>query len=234
MRFTLVSSVLPLAVSVGAIQVTEPKKNVEIDPSNGFDVKWDSVQGDVSSFDLHLVNNAVYPPVDKTIASDIDTSDGSYTVDGIDDLAAGPGYQINLLSNDPQNTGILAQSQQWNVTASDSDDDSTSSSSSATSTSTSTSSTSTTTGTSTTPEATSTETDSSSSSTSSSSPSSTTLTTTSTTSASSTESSSAASPSTSPSDASVSDTPDVDAAGAIGVPVGVVAGLLGGALLFNL
>ncbi|KAL4966953.1 GPI anchored serine-threonine rich family protein [Aspergillus stella-maris] len=243
MRFTLVTSVLPLAVSVGAIQVTEPKKNVEVDPSNSFDVKWTSVQGDASSFDLHLVNNAVYPPVDKTIASDVDTSDGSYTVDGIDGLADGPGYQINLLSNDPQNTGILAQSQQWNVTVSDSDDDSSSSSSSsATSTSTSTSSTSTsststTTGTSTTPEATSTETESSStssSSDSSSSPSSTTLTTTSTTSASSTESSSAASPSTSPSDASVSDTPDVDAAGAIGVPVGVVAGLLGGALLFNL
>ncbi|KAL4946949.1 Ser-Thr-rich glycosyl-phosphatidyl-inositol-anchored membrane family-domain-containing protein [Aspergillus filifer] len=200
MRFTLVSSVLPLAVSVGAISVTEPKKNVEINPSNSFDVKWTSVQGDATSFDLHLVNNAVYPPVDKTIASDIDTSDGSYTVDGIDGLADGPGYQINLLSNDAQNTGILAQSQQFNVTGSDSSDDSTSSSTSATSTSTSTSSTSSST----------------------------------TTTASSTESSSAASPSTSPSDASVSDTPDVDAAGAMGVPVGIVAGLLGGALLFNL
>ncbi|KAL4938962.1 Ser-Thr-rich glycosyl-phosphatidyl-inositol-anchored membrane family-domain-containing protein [Aspergillus oleicola] len=204
MRFTLVSSVLPLAVSVGAISVTEPKKNSEIDPSESFTVKWDSVQNDATSFDLHLVNNAVYPPVDKTIASDVDTSDGSYTVDGISGLEDGSGYQINLLSNDPQNTGILAQSQQFNVTVSDSDDDSTSSSSAsstATSTSTSTSSTS-------------------SSST--------------TTTASATESSSAASPSTSPSDASVSDTPDVDAAGAMGVPVGVVAGLLGGALLFNL
>ncbi|KAL2871449.1 GPI anchored serine-threonine rich family protein [Aspergillus lucknowensis] len=207
MRFTLVSSVLPLAVSVGAISVTEPKKNVDIDPSESFDVKWDSVQGDASSFDLHLVNNAVYPPIDKTIAHDVDTSDGSYTVDGIKGLADGPGYQISLLSNDPQNTGILAQSQQFNVTVSGSDSEASTPSSSAATSTTSTSSTST------------------------SSPS---TTTTSTTSASSTESSSAASPSSSPSDTSVSDTADGDAAGALGVPVGAVAGLLGGALLFNL
>ncbi|CEL08691.1 hypothetical protein ASPCAL11836 [Aspergillus calidoustus] len=144
MRSTIVSSALLLAVTAGALQVTEPKKNVEIDPSSSFTVKWDSVSTDPSSFDLYLVNNAVYPPVDKKIATDVDTSDGSYTVDSISGLADGPGYQINLFSNEEHNTGILAQSQQFNVTGSD-DSSSSSSSATPTTTSTSTSSTSTTT-----------------------------------------------------------------------------------------
>ncbi|KAL4924083.1 GPI anchored serine-threonine rich family protein [Aspergillus undulatus] len=138
MRFTLVSAVVPLAATVAAIQVTEPKKGAEIDPSDSFTVKWDSVSTDVSSFDLYLVNNAVYPPVDKKIASDVETSDGSYTVDGISGLEDGHGYQVNLFSNEEHNTGILAQSEQFNVTVSDS----TSSTSSTTSTHTSTTSTS--------------------------------------------------------------------------------------------
>ncbi|KAL2856794.1 Ser-Thr-rich glycosyl-phosphatidyl-inositol-anchored membrane family-domain-containing protein [Aspergillus pseudodeflectus] len=144
MRSTIVSSALLLAVTAGALQVTEPKKNVEIDPSSSFTVKWDSVSTDPSSFDLYLVNNAVYPPVDKKIATDVDTSDGSYTVDSISGLADGPGYQINLFSNEEHNTGILAQSQQFNVTGSDVSSSS-SSSATPTTTSTSTSSTSTTT-----------------------------------------------------------------------------------------
>jgi hypothetical protein len=44
---------------------------------------------DPSSFDIYLVNNAVYPNVDKKIASDVDASDGSYTVDGLSGLTDG-------------------------------------------------------------------------------------------------------------------------------------------------
>ncbi|KAL3440374.1 Ser-Thr-rich glycosyl-phosphatidyl-inositol-anchored membrane family-domain-containing protein [Aspergillus insuetus] len=228
MRSTIVSSALLLAVTAGALKVTEPKKNVEIDPSSSFTVKWDSVNTDPTSFDLYLVNNAVYPPVDKKIATDVDTSDGSYTVDSISGLADGPGYQINLFSNEEHNTGILAQSQQFNVTGSD---DSSSSSSSATPTTTSTSTSSTSTGTSTT---TSTETDSESSS----STASTSLTTgaSTTTSASSSESSSAAASTTSgAADANASDVFDGEnGAGAMSAPLVVAAGVIGGALLFNL
>ncbi|KAL2809122.1 hypothetical protein BJX63DRAFT_406658 [Aspergillus granulosus] len=89
MRSTFVSSILCLAVTASAIIVTEPTKNDEIDPSSSFTVKWDSVNTDATSFDLYLVNNAVYPPVDKKIASDIDTSDGSYTVDGLSNIEDG-------------------------------------------------------------------------------------------------------------------------------------------------
>ncbi|KAJ5999654.1 hypothetical protein N7481_000063 [Penicillium waksmanii] len=114
MRWSIVA-LAPLAVSVAALSVDEPKKGAEIDSSKSFVVKWSTVESDPSSFDIYLVNNAIYPSVDKKIATGIDTSKGSYTVDDLD-LSAGHGYQINLLSDSKLNTGILAQSQQFNVT----------------------------------------------------------------------------------------------------------------------
>lgn len=89
-------------ITLAALSVTEPKKGVEIDPSTSFDVKWTSVEyvhysqfisryhrltlssTDASSFDIYIVNNAVYPPVNKKIASNIKTSSDSYTVDSVD------------------------------------------------------------------------------------------------------------------------------------------------------
>ncbi|KAL4815131.1 Ser-Thr-rich glycosyl-phosphatidyl-inositol-anchored membrane family-domain-containing protein [Aspergillus spinulosporus] len=218
MRLVLASSLLPLAVSVGALQVTQPEKGAEIDPSSSFTVKWDSVSTDPSSFDLYLVNNAVYPSVEKKIASDVDTSDGSYTVDGISGLENGGGYQINLFSNSGHNTGILAQSEQFNVTGADS------TSSTTTSTSTSTSSTSS--------EAESTTSTSKGTSTtlSSSTP------TTESESASATPSSSGSStPGSSNATASATGTPlDPNAGVTMGAPLTVLAGLVGGAVLFTL
>ncbi|CAI7577288.1 hypothetical protein N7533_001347 [Penicillium manginii] len=139
MRWSIVA-LAPLAVSVAALSVDEPKKGAEIDSSKSFVVKWSTVESDPSSFDIYLVNNAIYPSVDKKIATGIDTSKGSYTVDNID-ISAGHGYQINLLSDSKLNTGILAQSQQFNVTGdshSSSSTTVTSSSSSSTTTGTST------------------------------------------------------------------------------------------------
>ncbi|GES64784.1 extracellular conserved serine-rich protein [Aspergillus terreus] len=137
MRLSVVSSILPIVASVGALTVTEPKKFAEVNPSNSFEVKWTSVDTDASHFDLYLVNNAVYPSVEKKLASDVDTSDGSYTVDGISGLSNGGGYQINLLANDGHNTGILAQSEQFNVTGSSSSSSTTLATSSKSTTSTS-------------------------------------------------------------------------------------------------
>ncbi|RAL06906.1 GPI anchored serine-threonine rich family protein [Aspergillus homomorphus CBS 101889] len=139
MRFSY--AVLPLAAIVGALEVTSPTKGEDVDVSNSFTVKWDSVNTDASSFNLYIVNNAVYPPVEQKIASDVDTSKGSYTVSSLSGLTDGKGYQINLVSDVPQNSGILAQSQQFDVKgASDSSSSSSSSASASTSTSTSSSS----------------------------------------------------------------------------------------------
>ncbi|KKK13925.1 hypothetical protein ARAM_001526 [Aspergillus rambellii] len=134
MRFFL-QSLLPLAVSVAALSVVEPKEGADIDASDSFTVKWTSVSTDPSSFDLYIVNNAVYPPVETKIASDVETSEGSYTVDNVSGITKGHGYQINLLSDSAQNSGILAQSQQFNITGAASSSSSSTSSSSTTSTS---------------------------------------------------------------------------------------------------
>ncbi|KAB8211488.1 Ser-Thr-rich glycosyl-phosphatidyl-inositol-anchored membrane family-domain-containing protein [Aspergillus parasiticus] len=115
MRLSYAISLLPLAASVGALQVTSPKKGEDVDLSKSFTVKWDAVDTDPSSFDLYIVNNAVYPSVEQKIASDVDSSKGSYDVSGLSDLTNGKGYQINFLSNSAKNSGILAQSQQFNV-----------------------------------------------------------------------------------------------------------------------
>ncbi|KAJ5275438.1 hypothetical protein N7505_003983 [Penicillium chrysogenum] len=119
MRFATVLALLPLALSVGAIKVTEPAKNDEVDVSGSFTVKWSSVSTDASTVDIVLVNNAVYPPVEEKIASGVDTSKGSYTVSGLKDVTDGSGFQINLISTEAKNTGILAQSEQFDVTESD-------------------------------------------------------------------------------------------------------------------
>ncbi|KAJ5243919.1 hypothetical protein N7489_004015 [Penicillium chrysogenum] len=113
MRFATVLALLPLALSVGAIKVTEPAKNDEVDVSGSFTVKWSSVSTDASTVDIVLVNNA------EKIASGVDTSKGSYTVSGLKDVTDGSGFQINLISTEAKNTGILAQSEQFDVTESD-------------------------------------------------------------------------------------------------------------------
>lgn len=43
---------------------------------------------DPSTFDIYLVNNAIYPSVNKKVATGIKTSKGSYTVDDLD-ISAG-------------------------------------------------------------------------------------------------------------------------------------------------
>ncbi|PYH42946.1 GPI anchored serine-threonine rich family protein [Aspergillus saccharolyticus JOP 1030-1] len=137
MRFSY--AVLPLAAIVGALEVTSPTKGEDVDVSKSFTVKWDSVSTDASTFNLYIVNNAVYPTVEQKIASDVETSKGSYTVSGLSGLTNGNGYQINLVSDAAQNSGILAQSQQFDVTG-DSSSSSSSSSSASSSTSTASSS----------------------------------------------------------------------------------------------
>ncbi|PYH89263.1 hypothetical protein BO71DRAFT_337030 [Aspergillus ellipticus CBS 707.79] len=120
MRLSHAVSLLPLAAFVGALEVTSPTKGEDVDLSKSFTVKWSSVSTDPTSFDLYIVNNAVYPSVDQKIASNVDTSKGSYSVSGLSGLTNGGGYQINLLSDSTQNSGILAQSNQFTVEGSSS------------------------------------------------------------------------------------------------------------------
>ncbi|KAL2217507.1 extracellular conserved serine-rich protein [Thermoascus aurantiacus ATCC 26904] len=115
MRFTLAASIIALAASVAAVQVTSPTKGAELDLTKPNTIKWTSVNTDPDKFNIYLVKNS-YPQTKTLIASDVDKSKGSYTFDSLKGVTTGDDYQINLESDEPQNTGILAQSEQFSVT----------------------------------------------------------------------------------------------------------------------
>ncbi|GJC97669.1 extracellular conserved serine-rich protein [Colletotrichum tabaci] len=121
-----ITSLLALAQ---AIKVTKPAKGDEWDASSSNEITWDTVNTDPKEFEIVVVNQSGFPEVSTTIAT-VNSADGKYELKDTD-LAAGDRYRINFLSTDSQNTGILAQSEQFSLTD-DSDDTSSSASASAT------------------------------------------------------------------------------------------------------
>ncbi|KAL2012241.1 hypothetical protein VTN00DRAFT_4959 [Thermoascus crustaceus] len=113
MQFTI-ASIIALAASAAALQVTSPAKGSELDLSKPNIIKWSSVNTDPDKFNIYLVKNS-YPPTKTLIADDVDKSKGSYSFDGLKGVAPGDNYRINLESDAPQNTGILAQSEEFTV-----------------------------------------------------------------------------------------------------------------------
>ncbi|RJE19068.1 extracellular conserved serine-rich protein [Aspergillus sclerotialis] len=118
MRFTVINFIAAFAATAVGLDVTSPAKGQAIDFSKSNEVTWNSVSTDPSHFSIVVVDNTHYPPVSKTVADNVDTSKGSYTITPMPGLRSGTGYQINLVSKVPQNEGILAQSQQFNVVGS--------------------------------------------------------------------------------------------------------------------
>ncbi|KAJ6069955.1 hypothetical protein N7499_011842 [Penicillium canescens] len=115
MRVNVVSLVA-LATMAAGLVVTSPRIGEKIDPDRPLTIKWQSVQTDPDTFTIELVNQNVYPSTTEIVAENVDSSKGSYTVKSksFTDVDVGKGYQINFLSN---SNGILAQSQQFGVTA---------------------------------------------------------------------------------------------------------------------
>ncbi|KAL2126700.1 hypothetical protein VTI74DRAFT_383 [Chaetomium olivicolor] len=124
MRSFLASALLALAAHVAAIKITSPSKNDVVDPSAGVTVKWSTVSTDPAKAHLVLVNMAAgHTPYTKDLG-EIDLSKGSIVITE-KNVPADSGYQFNFQSVDPQNTGILAQSEQFEVKASGDSDDKT-------------------------------------------------------------------------------------------------------------
>ncbi|GKT42786.1 UPF0641 membrane protein [Colletotrichum spaethianum] len=121
-----ITSLLALAQ---AVKVTKPAKGDDWDISATNEITWETVSSDPKSFEIVIVNQSGYPGVSETIAK-VNAADGKYELKD-PKVAAGDGYRINLVSTDPQNSGILAQSEQFTLTG-DSDDTSSSASASAT------------------------------------------------------------------------------------------------------
>ncbi|AEO57255.1 hypothetical protein MYCTH_2314976 [Thermothelomyces thermophilus ATCC 42464] len=127
-----IATLLALAAPLYAIEITSPSKNDVVDPSKGVTVKWTTVSTDPDRAHLVLVNMAAgHTPFTKDLG-EVDLSTGSYTVKE-KDIPNDGGYQFNFESDEPQNTGILAQSAQFEVKSSSSaqDEDEKSSSSAA-------------------------------------------------------------------------------------------------------
>ncbi|OJJ77673.1 hypothetical protein ASPBRDRAFT_655288 [Aspergillus brasiliensis CBS 101740] len=118
MRFLniVISMMAFAATALGmSITITQPKNGDQVDFSKPYTIKWTTVASDPSNFTIMLVNMNSQPTVSKKIAN-VKTSDSQYTVDKVIGIPVAYGYQLNAESNTTQNTGILSQSQQFNVT----------------------------------------------------------------------------------------------------------------------
>lgn len=92
--------------------VTAPTKDEQLDFSKTVQIEWTSVSTDPSTFNLVLVDQDNMTPI--TISSGVKTSAGSFSLTGFD-AAPGSAYKFNFMSADPENTGILAQSQTFSI-----------------------------------------------------------------------------------------------------------------------
>lgn len=118
MQYSLsLSSFLALVASTIALQVTSPAERSTLDVSEPFTISWVTVSSDPSTVDIVLTNRNVFPPAEIPIASNVDTSSGSYDVSSVSGVDPGGNYRIDLVGTTPSNRGILAQSGQFNVAA---------------------------------------------------------------------------------------------------------------------
>ncbi|KAK4108943.1 hypothetical protein N656DRAFT_783595 [Canariomyces notabilis] len=117
MRATILPTALLAACFqlASAITITSPSKGDVVDISSGATVSWSRVNTDPTSAHLFLVNMASgNTPFSKDLGEIDLSSQDSITVSeqGVPD---GEGYQFNLQSIAAGNTGILAQSEQFEV-----------------------------------------------------------------------------------------------------------------------
>ncbi|RAK73091.1 GPI anchored serine-threonine rich family protein [Aspergillus fijiensis CBS 313.89] len=113
---SLLLAIVAFAASALALTITAPKAGDQVDFSKSYKFQWTTVSSDPDEVTLVLVNMASQPTVNKVITQNAKVSDGSYTVDMITGIPVANGYQLNAIANTTQNTGILSQSNQFNVT----------------------------------------------------------------------------------------------------------------------
>lgn len=114
MRSFILPTALLAAWCANAIQITSPAKGDVVDLSSGVTVSWSTVSTDPSRAHLFLVNMAAgNTPFSKDLG-EIDLSKGSIVITE-KDVPAEEGYQFNFQSTSAGNTGILAQSEQFEV-----------------------------------------------------------------------------------------------------------------------
>lgn len=112
MRSSVIAAAF-LAACAQAIKVTSPAKDQVVDLSAGVKVTFDLVSSDPTTAHLFLVNMAGGgEPFSKDLG-EIDLTKPFVVTEK--DVPAQKGYQFNVQSVSKDNTGILAQSQQFEV-----------------------------------------------------------------------------------------------------------------------
>lgn len=106
----MVSSVLILALAsaAAALKLTSPTSSDVWTVGEKQTVTWDAVSSDQDSFNIYLSNMASYPSTTILLASDVESSAGSATIDG-SKLTAGDSFTINF-TNGTETEQIYAQS----------------------------------------------------------------------------------------------------------------------------
>ncbi|OWZ61888.1 hypothetical protein AYX14_05824 [Cryptococcus neoformans] len=133
----IIASFLASLALSNAIRVESPNKDTVWQSNSPQTVEWTAVDTDPRNFSIQLVNQAGYldgnSPV--TLIDSQSTGDSGTTQSATVSYPGGSwptgiAFQINLMSTDSHNTGILAQSEQFNITSGGESSSSASSSSS--------------------------------------------------------------------------------------------------------
>ncbi|OXC68964.1 hypothetical protein AYX13_02575 [Cryptococcus neoformans] len=133
----IIASFLASLALSNAIKVESPNKDTVWQSNSPQTVEWTAVDTDPRNFSIQLVNQAGYldgnSPV--TLIDSQSTGDSGTTQSATVSYPGGSwptgiAFQINLISTDSHNTGILAQSEQFNITSGGDSSSSASSSSS--------------------------------------------------------------------------------------------------------
>ncbi|CAD6565403.1 MAG: hypothetical protein TREMPRED_001159 [Tremellales sp. Tagirdzhanova-0007] len=132
---SLIASLI-LGTLASAIQVTSPSSStLWSSGTSGQTVSWKAVNTDPDSFVIQLVNQAGFLPNTVTLVANQSTGSSdvtnSVTVSYLSgSWPVGTAFQVNLISSSQDNSAILAQSQQFNITSTASSSSSSSSDSS--------------------------------------------------------------------------------------------------------
>ncbi|KAJ5735030.1 uncharacterized protein N7483_000155 [Penicillium malachiteum] len=95
MKSTVASLFLALAATTAGLQITSPGQGECVDLSQGFPVRWTSVDTDPSTLTFRLTNyNGASPPIDEPYPPNravlVSTSEGTHSFPGVsNDVAHG-------------------------------------------------------------------------------------------------------------------------------------------------
>lgn len=106
-----------LLATAAAVTIIDPKLDAKLDFSQSNTITWSSVDSDPDTVQIVLASASSSNISTVVIASSVKTSDNKYTFSNFV-APVGDNYKINFLGTETDNQGIVAQSQDFEVTKS--------------------------------------------------------------------------------------------------------------------